>query len=720
MISRCLLAICLVVFLAAVTRGEDIPLGVGPSQPTKAGLTMTMSAPRLGNEGFHPIKIQFKPLGKQFNRQRELTLRFRPRDQYAAELDHQFECRVTIPQDAKSFETTVLVPHFHRWQSCWMRVYEDGRPLGKLPTHLAISQPVMDWGQEVGFGIIVPHDAATSGEPWAVFPDLRTLVTVFGRGPIDESVKTERFSEKEARDYLDRLDFGFARFRVLEEKELPESWLAYSQLDVMVAPYPVFERLASEAPESIAPLLKWVSTGGELWLYAAPKGTTAANELLGGLPPTDSGFKYAQDPSQGLELRQENIRSSVEYETWSRSYNQGYTSSGTYRRDAYQALVDAKHPMTEEVKRKQLLETVRLGSYGLGRVALITTEDPFPGSFQLWKGLTKQTQQWNYRQGVDYANGSDSYWAWLMNAVGGPPVTMFIGFNVIFVVLIGPILYFSLRRNRRLYLLYFLAPALAFLATTGLFFYAFASDGFSNRGRVRMLSWIDARGGLENCPIVNQSRETYYTVVDSRLGLQFDRDTLALPIIYPERITQYRYFSSNDNSPGRYRVEENASGRRYGGDFLETRTQTQFLTTLPETGTCPIEVDFSASPPKLTNRWDTELQAVLVCDKQKNYWIAESVAASETQVMRQTEFEEFATRLTQQEALVPLTTTASVPYRVQNGFADRSFVEQHFKRVIESPKTNSFLIITEVPESRFAIRDCTPEQSIRLIGGLLP
>ena len=718
--SRGLLTVALIVLLGAPAHSEYIPLGVGPSQAAKAGFTMTMSAPRLGNEGLHPIKIQFNPLGKKFNRQRELTLRFRPRDQYTAALDYQFECHVTIPQDATSYETTVLVPHFHRWQTCWMRAYEDGRPLGKLPTHLGIGTPVMDWGQQVGFGIIVPRDSQTNPEPWATFPDLRTLVTVFGDGPIDEQSSTARFTEKEARDYLESLDFGFARFRVLEENGLPEHWLAYSQLDVMLAPYPVLERIAAEQPEALDSLLQWISTGGQLWLYAAPADVSVAQQVFHGLPSTDDGFRYLKSPTKSLTLSQENITNAVEYEIWSRSYNQGYTSSGKTRQKVYDSLVAAKNPMAEILPRKELLNQVRLSSYGLGRVALISTDDPFPGSFQLWKGLVTQHQQWNVRHGVDYSNGNDSYWGWLIAAVGGPPVTMFIGFNAFFVVVIGPILYFSLRKKRRLYLLYFLAPSLAFLATTGLFLYAFVSDGFSNRGRIRMLTWIDARGGLDDCPIVNQARETYYTVVDSRFGLQFDRETLALPVLYSERFNYYTYRSADDSRPGDYRIEENASGRRYGGDFLQTRTQAQYLTTRPDKGPCPIEVDFSASPITVTNRWDQDFEHLVVRDKQGQYWMAGPVPAKETQPMKKTDLAAIEVLMQDYDIDSSVPNTPNVPYRIQNAANDLTYVERYFNKWWENPRNSSFVIIADVPESQFALRQCTPEQCVRVIGGFLP
>ena len=91
--------------------------------------------------------------------------------------------------------------------------------------------------------MIVPADAATSGEPWAAFPDVRSMVSVLGRGPIDEKVSFKRFDDKQAREYITNLRAGWARFRMIDEEALQRSWLGYSQLDLILAPYTVLDRI---------------------------------------------------------------------------------------------------------------------------------------------------------------------------------------------------------------------------------------------------------------------------------------------------------------------------------------------------------------------------------------------------------------------------------------------------------------------------------------------
>ena len=612
-----------------VAPAEEIALGTAPSNPAQAGFRMVMSTARLGNEGFRPVKLVFSPIRKQFGRQRELTILFRPRTQYERELDFQFSCDVTVPQGVNRFEKTVMVPQFHRWESCWVRVIEDGRPCGKVPTRMGINNSVKDWGQQVSFAIIVPRDSRTVGEPWAVFPDVRSMVTVFGDGPIDQQPKLKRFTDKQARSYVDKLSYGFTRFRILDEPELPETWIGYSQLDVVLAPYPVLARIAEEQPAAFEQLRKWVSTGGQVWAYAAPPQLAANDPVLGGAKPEKKGIRFITNPAPRLGLGNENDTAAVEFQPWSDSYSGSYSynAMGTSRKSVYDDLVDAENPMVEVIKRKEFLSQLSTADHGLGRIVLIAADDPFPGSFQFWSSLEIDYQQWNTRQGVDFTNGNDSYWSWLMAAVGGPPVKMFIALNTLFVIVMGPVLYFMLRRKRRLYLLYFLAPTLAFLATVGLFVYAFLSDGFDNRARVRQLTWVDARGNPESCPIVNQSRHTYYTIVDSRQGLHFDAEDMVFPVLHTELVQRNTYYMASDNRAGDYLIRRTPEGRHYGGDFLPTRTQVQYLVSRPETGPCPIEVDWNAKPFTVTNRLQTTLDHVAVCDGQGKFWIANSVAA---------------------------------------------------------------------------------------------
>ncbi|MCS7465561.1 hypothetical protein NZK35_02610 [Stieleria sp. ICT_E10.1] len=792
-------AVCVAVLFVAApgtpmtvsATAEEVQLGAAPSNPAQAGFTMFVSTERLGNEGFQPIMLRFRAIGKSFTRQRSLRILFRPRTQYATEIDFQFACQVTVPQGVKNYGVPVQVPHFYRWESCSVQVIEDGRRLGKVASKLAIPASVKDWGQYMSIGVMVPRDAATSTDPWTRFPDLRSIATILGEGAISEKANVPRLSDKQARKFLDDLVYGWARFRVIDEDALQTSWIGYSQLDVILAPYPLLQRIEQQQPDQLAELKRWVSAGGQIWAYAAPPqatpsqtvpsqtapnaasigsegvgGTARAVRIDGepaeGLRPTahknpplgvkpldrsptgavrpswlagargdvNTSFRYWANPSSVMTLSQPNDTSAIQYQPWNYGtyYSNAYAygSSEKTRQSVYDDLVAVKHPMVQTVTKKKLLAGLGVMPYGWGRVVLIEQQDPFPGSFQLWKSLEMDKQKWSERNGVDYASGNDSYWAWLMSTVGQPPVTMFVVLNGLFVLVMGPLLYFGLRRRGRLYLLYFLAPALAFFATMGLFCYAFLSDGFDNRARIRQLTWIDGRHAVapagererQRVPVIDQSRQTYYTVVDNQRGLRFTGEAFVLPVHHSEMVNNYNYYPANDSRPGDYLIDQVGDDRLYTGDFLPTRTQVHYLVTRPYEGVSPIEIDFSGEAVSLTNRLPTPLSIVGVCDDKGKYWIARNVSAASTVTLEKANSNTLS--MIALGVVDPDSSQMPTPYQNRVSMNDRTGIEERLLEFSRNPQRRSFLALTEVQADQFALRECVQDECVRMIGGLLP
>lgn len=713
---------------------EEFPLGVGPSDPIRAGFTVRVLGSRLGNEGFQPLTLRFRATGQSFNRQRRLRLLLRPRNQYATNIDFQFSRSVTLPEGVRTHDVEILVPHFYRWESCSLHVLEDGKLLDRQPLRLGIQSACKDWGQHVSVGIIVPRDAEDStananpansaSAAWKRFPDVRSIVTVLGDGPIPEDSTVTRQSNDEARDYLSKLQSGWVRFRILDEDKLPTSWLAYSQLDLILVPYPVLARIESERPDAAQALQSWLSTGTQIWSY----GSAGANlPWLSGDSRGNAGTEvFSSDPVASLRLSEINDQAPIQYQAWNLGsyYAGGHNPKGTSRRTAYRALEAAKHPIVQKVSKQELMARFRSVPYGLGKVVLIENEDPFPGSFQLWKTLNENLT-WTQRQGVSYSGGNDSYWSWLMMTVGMPPVTMFLVLNGLFVLIMGPLLYFGLRRRGRLYLLYFTAPALALLATLGLFLYAFVSDGFSNLGRVRQLTLYDGRytsgesiGNTRSCPVVDQSRQTFYTVTDSGHGLRYDADALVLPVFHREMLTNYRYRMADHEWPGDYRIEKTDTQRIYSGGFLPIRSQVHSLVTRPGESAFPITVSFGNDPVTLTNHLDTALDAVAVCDADGGYWTGNAVASGETVALKAVKVNVFAGVTA--GMIEPATHSLPQVIQARVSAKDQSAMERRFEEFVRVPERRTFVARTAIQPERLPLRNCRLEDSGRLIGGYLP
>lgn len=744
-------------------RGDEISLGSAPTNAAKAGLSVLINAPRLGNTGFQPLKLTFVSTTGTFAAQRKIRVLFRPRMNYATQLDYQFSCQVTVPQGAKRHEETVLVPNFYRWESCSVRLYEGGRQLGdRRPAMLAIGSEVQDWGQHRSVGIVIPKESpassaafrrtkrfgsannsagqATAGPTsktpaWAKFPDLRSFVTVLGDGPIDSRQNISRLNDQQSLSYAQSLNHSWIRFREIGEDAMNDSWLAYSQLDIMLMPFPVLERMEQNQPGQIRAIREWVAAGGELWTYAATSKSVNKSDWIGALPDRAlQQFAYVQKPEKALSLNRDNDFSQIDFQPW--NYGTTFTPASSYgsgsgaekRKAVYDELKTANHPMTLSQKRNELLAGVQIMPFGFGRVVAIESEDPFPGSFQLWQGLKSPVQDWDTRHGVNYARGTDSYWAWLMAAVGQPPVTMFVILNGLFVLVMGPLLYFVLRRRARLYLLYFMAPALALLTTLGLFAYAFVLDGFDNRARIRQLTWFDGHSGLSTVaagesgaakqyPRIDQSRQTYYTVMDNQKGLTFDSDSLILPVRFGELMPNYSYRQADHSRSGDFEIQRNEDRFLFYGDYLPVRSQVHYLVTDSSTGSMPLDFQFDGKSATVTNRLSTPIESLVACDRQGTFWIAQRIepgAKADLESVRGNPFQEFVS-----ETVEP---SQAEPTVYQNLFSsgDHSNIEKRFLDFSRKPKPGSFMATTEVESSQFALRDCVREQCVRLIGGLLP
>lgn len=714
----------IVLWLSVASTGvaEEIQLGAGPTNPTQAGFMVTVSTQRLGNEGFQPVTLRFRSVGQSFNRQRKLRVLFRPRDQYATNVDFQFACDVTLPQSAKIHDTHVLVPQLYRWESCSVHLIEDGRVLGKRPLQLAIPAAAKDWGQHISIGIITPRDAATSKQPWSRFPDVRGLVTTLGAGPIPSDADVVRQTEKQARDYVQQLQSGWVRFRLIDEDQLERSWLGYSQLDLILVPYPVLQRIATEQPAEHDALKRWVSAGAQIWTYGVSD--PRPDWLSQTLPDGEVAKQFSTNTRSRLRLSEFNDESPVQYQPWNFGsyYSGAFNNSGTSRLTIYDKLRRAKHPLVNTLDRKTFLANVDAVTYGLGRVTLINADDPFPGTFQFWYGLNSGLD-WSERNGVNYGSGNNSYWAWLMATVGMPPVTAFVVLNGLFVLVMGPLLYFTLRRRGRLYLLYFLAPALALLATTGLFLYAFVSDGFANRARIRQLTWFDGRQrttsrGESGYPMIDQSRQTFYTVIDSEYGLHYDDETFVLPVFYAEVLNNYSYRMANHDRAGDYRIDRVEGGRRYSGEFLPTRTQVHHLATKPDVAAIPVSVKTVDGIVKLTSHLNTPLSKAGYRDADGKYWTAAEVPAGAT-VMMQPSFANPFPRLIE-GVLEPSTSEMPKPFQARFNTQERSGLERRFGQWANNPEPGSFCGRTAIRDDRLPLRDCLLEDSERLIGGYLP
>src|SRR5262249_25775785 len=131
----------------------------------------------------------------------------------------------------------------------------------------------------------------------------------------------------------------------------------------------------------------------------------------------------------------------------------------------------------------------------LGRVVVIAA-DPYAkegSEYWLWlfRCIGQQQWSWHLRHGVSLTRPNNEFWNFLIPGVGRAPITAFLLLITVFMLAIGPINYYVLRRRGRLMLLLLTVPAAAAIVTVALIFYAIVADGLGTRVRVRSFTTID-------------------------------------------------------------------------------------------------------------------------------------------------------------------------------------------------------------------------------------
>jgi hypothetical protein len=556
---------------------------MGTSTATGSGLTVKTEWWNVGPAagGYCPVRITVNNATKNPRRLRFVFDANYPRDM---EISQTIELD---PNTQAAFTLSVPMVSYNMYGS--LRVYERSRELDKLRM----------------FGV--------AGSSWWGGNAMPTILLVARSSP-DLRNLTEAASRIESGSSNTQ---GGYQVLVVPAEKLPPKWIDYSLLDVVMLSTQQLDQLTPESREAI---IAWTMSGGNLFVYGARDGENSP-ELIRLLDLENRSPRGAEwRPPRSEDHNTEMVFAGQGGMIW--------TGRGPRRvvRTAQPVLTypGATPAATEQVAPtdaqtdKTETSNFRIRPFGLGQLIVSSVAEPFPGAVEDWAWTLKtfgpNRLYWAERHGISARSENDDFWLFLIPGVGRAPVLGFQALITLFAVLIGPVNYFVLRRQRKLYFLIITVPTVALATTFLLLGYAMASDGFALRSRVRSVTMLDQRRGES----VSWTRISYYAGMAPSGGLRFSRDTAVYPILPTG--------AGNNQSVHTDWTDE----QTLTSGWLRARTPTQLLTVTHRTADeqLAIGTEPGSNKMRMTNHLGANLLGLLVLAEDGNFYATQDIASN--------------------------------------------------------------------------------------------
>jgi hypothetical protein len=613
-----------------------LPTGPLPGQkpPKPSGLSLTIDSGWLAGNGYRPVRITIAPL-TPLTADRTLMIRISPFETWNY-YQHNADLGVTqqfdIPAQSNGISGTIAVPQYGPWGRLKLDVFEDGEPvedLSREDVYLNAEASALNGTTSIN-GV---SNAVNIGRSPSVLQiggsdDQGNLSAFFQIGFSPWSwlcVETQNASSALTAASILQLA---AQPQLPSIADLPERWLDHSGVDIFFIPFPKLQELIAKQPRRWAAIRFAVAAGANLWVYDVGDRFERLAELEKAVDLyPDSSAEGAGQADGALDAA-----------GWDAPDRRMQTPEVGPQEIAADDPPKTKKQLSPKPNRRTMPFLTR--SLGSGQIAAIATSRPNADQFNwTWLLNTAGTRRlsWTSRHGMLLApdelmeNQSD-FWEFLIPGVGLTPVVQFQILISLFVIGIGPVNYFFLRRWRRLGLLLITVPASAGIVTLALFGYALIHDGLGVRVRARSFTQLDLRRGEAVC----WTRLSYYAGLSPSQGLTFPGDVAVYPF-GQEPQSPYRGGERRPKEIAWQEAESRAKGalpnQHFSTDWLPARTPTQFITVRSRKTTATFGITQSApgTRPKLENHLGTRIKSLVLTDAAGKYFGAnelESEAAA--------------------------------------------------------------------------------------------
>ncbi len=442
--------------VACAVSGGAITLPMlGPNQANSTGLELTIDTTWVDSFGYRPVRVEVRSITGPVAADRVLSVRFRPRLGYTHLASASATQTVEIPAGSSAARATISVPQEGAWGSFELDVFEDGQYLEQLSIGRNAGWTSWSGTEQGGRSLPVILELVDAGR------QTRVNIQIAGDSLEELLVK----SDSKAGPQASPGSQGFAQRDSIGITDLPTQWIDYSGIDLVICSRAQLQVLAEQYPDQWRAIGQWLRNGGNLVVCGVGKNWEQVAELERAIGLVERNAKVGgeeRDPAKrGWNLPAKALRKQELNETAGESARPDLASIG-----------DAPF-----ISRPA----------GLGMVAAIRGGGAFDGNDFNWVWLLNtfgpERWQWYQRWGLSLERENDDFWNFLIPGVGLAPVTQFQVFITLFMLAIGPVNYFVLRRLGKLNLLVVTVPAGALLVTLALIAVALLADGLGVRVR---------------------------------------------------------------------------------------------------------------------------------------------------------------------------------------------------------------------------------------------
>ena len=579
--------------VALAASGGSITLPVlSGKQTNKTGLELTLNTVWVDSYGYRPVRVDVRSIAGPVIADRVLTIRFRPRIGYTQENSVAVTQQIELPAGSTSTKGTISVPQEATWGSFEMDVFENGQYVEQLsigPNAGWTSWSGTDQGDR-SLPVILQIDNADRSQP----------VKILIGGDSPEELIVEQKSGVVVGD-------------------LPTQWIDYSGADIVLCSQAELQAIVEQFPAQWGAMHNWLRNGGNLVVYGAGKNWERVADVEKMVGFTGQDAKVGADTNdaakRGWSLPEKKLRSKELIKEPSES-----TQST--------AVADVA----------SLSETPFLTRpCRLGMVTVVRADEKFDGSAFPWAWLFNtigpERWQWFQRCGLSLSRQNGDFWSFLIPGVGLAPVTQFQVFITLFMVVIGPVNYFVLRRWGKLNLMVLTVPAGALLVTFGLIAMALLADGLGVRVRARSFTTIDQRNGEATC----WARLSYYAGLAPGGGLNFSGETVVLPLEAEPENTAERHalrvvdWERNNLSDSASPLEQHLTE-----GWLPARTPTEFVTSRIGKTKAHLEIKPAETnqSPQVVNQLESRILQLVLIDENGGCFAADNVAAGASAALK--------------------------------------------------------------------------------------